>query len=253
VLGEVDVIACEDTRRTGSLLSRSGVVGPRLLSFFAGNEARRLPEVLDLLRAEANVALVTDAGMPGVSDPGFAMVRAAVEAGVDVRVVPGPSAVTAALAVSGLASDRFVFEGFLPRSGRDRGERLAALAEERRTVVLFESPRRVVSTLADLRRSSGERRIAVCRELTKLHEEVLRGTVLDVERELARRADVKGEIVIVLEGASPPVVPEADAVAVAMELVAGGMRKRDAARRAAAGTGVPARALYAALVEATGS
>jgi len=192
--------------------------------------------------------VVTDAGMPAISDPGFAVVRAAVEAGIPVRVVPGASAVTAALAVSGLPSDRFAFDGFLPRSGRARRERVAALRAEPRTVVLFESARRILTTVEELREGLGERPVVVCRELTKLHEEVLRGTLGEVAQELRQRGNVKGEVVVVLAGAAPETTPVEDAVALARELEAGGMRKRDAAREVAARTGASAREIYEHLV-----
>ncbi len=148
-LAAVDVIACEDTRRTGRLLQHIRVRGA-LLSFFQGNEATRVPEIVKILDDQRDVALVTDAGMPGVSDPGYRLVRACLDAGIPVDVVPGPSSVLAALVVSGIPADRFVFEGFLPRSGAPRRERLAALASERRTAVVFESPRRLERTLRDL-------------------------------------------------------------------------------------------------------
>jgi 16S rRNA (cytidine1402-2'-O)-methyltransferase len=250
VLGEVDLIACEDTRRTGLLVSRLGIDRPRMVSFFQGNEARRLGDVVAALDGGRDVALVTDAGMPGVSDPGFTLVRACVEGGIDVVAVPGVSAVTAALAVSGLPSDRFVFEGFFPRTGRARHDRVTAVAEEPRTVVLFESPRRLLATLGELAEAAGpDRRVAVCRELTKLHEEVLRGTLGEVTAMLRARGEVRGEIVVVLEGATtrPGTASRSEAVRIGRELEADGMRKRDAAREAAARTGVSAREIYAAL------
>src|ERR671914_1049218 len=164
-LAAADLVAAEDTRRTGRLLSRFGIKRP-LVSLFEGNERRRTEELLIALRAGNDVALVTDAGMPGISDPGFGLVRACVNEGIDVRVVPGPSAVTAALAVSGLPSDRFVFEGFLPRKAGERRERLRLLAGEPRTIVVFESPLRVATLLRDLLAEAGDRRVAVARELT---------------------------------------------------------------------------------------
>ncbi len=246
VLGEVAVVACEDTRRTGRLLERIGVRA-RLLSYFEGNEAARVPELLALLRAGSDVALVTDGGMPSVSDPGYRLVAACVEAGVPVDVVPGPSAAVAALVVSGLPTDRFVFEGFLPRSGRARAERLAALARDQRTAVLFESPRRTPATLADLAARCGPgRRACLCRELTKLHQEVLRGTLGDLAASMAGR-ELKGEVAIVVEGAPPEAGDLASAVRHAAELAAAGARKREAARTAAAVAGVSASAVYAAL------
>jgi 16S rRNA (cytidine1402-2'-O)-methyltransferase len=249
VLASVDVVAAEDTRRSGSLLRGLGISGPRLLSFFEGNERERLPELLELLRGGADVAVVTDAGMPGVSDPGYRLVAACVEEGLPVDVVPGPSAVLAALVVSGLPTDRFAFEGFLPRSGRARRERLEAVAGERRTVVLFESPHRVAATLRDLLEAGGDRRAALCRELTKLHQEVVRGRLSELLERVAER-EPRGEVTLVLEGAGRPEGDRARALRVASDLVAGGARKREAARRAAAGTGVPASEIYAALVEA---
>jgi 16S rRNA (cytidine1402-2'-O)-methyltransferase len=161
-LARVDLVACEDTRRTGRLLRAIGV-SARLVSFFEGNEARRTEELLAALREGRDVALVSDAGMPGLSDPGGRLVRAAAEAGIEVRVVPGPSAAVAALVVSGLPTDRFVFEGFLPRRASERRARLRALAAEPRTVVLFESPRRVRALLGELVEVLGDRRVALCR------------------------------------------------------------------------------------------
>ena len=178
VLGAADVVVCEDTRRTGRLLQAAGVSARRLLAVHEHNEAQQVPAVVELLRTGSVVAVVTDAGMPGVSDPGERLVRAAVDAGIEVQVVPGPSAAVSAVVVSGLPADRWVFEGFLPRSGSGRTERLAALSGERRTVVLYEAPHRVARTLGDLVGAcGGERRVALCRELTKLHEEVWRGTL----------------------------------------------------------------------------
>ena len=247
VLGEIATVAAEDTRRTGRLLERVGGRA-RLISFFEGNERDRLPELLALLRAGESVGLVTDAGMPTVSDPGYRLVAACADEGIPVEVVPGPSAATAALAVSGLPTDRFAFEGFLPRSGTARRERLAALASEPRTTVLFESPRRVTKTLADLREACGDRRAAVCRELTKLHEEVLRGLLSELAAAIAGR-ELKGEVTIVLEGAPASAGHGTlqDAVELARELVHDGARKREAAKDAAKRTGVPARDVYDAL------
>jgi 16S rRNA (cytidine1402-2'-O)-methyltransferase len=198
----------------------------------------------------SDVAVVSDAGMPGHSDPGYRLVAACVEQGIPVDVVPGPSAAVTALVVSGLPTDRFVFEGFLPRSGRARASRLAALADEPRTVVLFESPRRLEGTLTDLFDALGERRVAVARELTKMHQEVVRGSLSSVKEETAGR-EMKGEVVVVVGGAGERDRSEGDpeeAVRLAASFVTGGARKREAARRAAAETGVPARRIYEALV-----
>jgi 16S rRNA (cytidine1402-2'-O)-methyltransferase len=249
-LAAVDVVACEDTRRTGRLLAAFGIQARKLVSFFEGNERQRVAELVSALREGLDVAVVSDAGMPGVSDPGYRLVAACVEEGIPVDVVPGASAAVSALVVSGLPTDRFVFEGFLPRSGRARSSRLAALADEVRTIVLFESPRRVASTLADLQEALGDRRVAVARELTKLHQEVLRGTLSSVMRETDGR-DLKGEVVVVVEGAPEPVRGAGDtdeALRLARSFVGEGARKREAARRAAAETGVPAGVIYEGLV-----
>lgn len=250
-LAEVALIAAEDTRRTGRLLRELGIEA-RMVSFFEGNEERRVPELVAALRAGDDVAVVSDAGMPGLSDPGYRLVRACAEQGLPVDVVPGPSAAVAALVISGLPTDRFVFEGFLPRAGRARALRLRALSEERRTCVLFESPRRVARTLEDLLETSGDRRAVLARELTKLHQEVVRGRLSEV-LEAVRTRDLKGECVLVLEGAADePADPQAalaEALVRARALVAAGSRKREAARAAVDGTGLPAGAIYLALVE----
>ena len=227
VLGEVDVVAAEDTRRTGRLLQSIGVRS-RLVSFFEGNETERVPQLIEELRAGSDVAVVSDAGMPSISDPGYRLVSACVDAGIAVDVAPGPSAAVAALAVSGLPTDRFVFEGFLPRSGRARRERLDVLAGEIRTVILFESPRRVAATLSDLLAAAGDRRVAVARELTKLHQEVIRAPLSEA-LSLLRDRELKGEVVLVLAGAKDGAGPagmragaKEEAVQVAAELVRSG-------------------------------
>lgn len=247
VLGSVDVVAAEDTRRTGRLLAELGI-RVRLVSFFEGNEADRVPELVRLLRDGSDVALVSDAGMPAISDPGYRLVSACVAEQIPVDVAPGPSAVTAALVVSGLPTDRFVFEGFLPRSGRKRALRLQALAREPRTAVVFESPRRLAITLEELLSACGDRRVAVVRELTKLHQEVVRGPLATVHRELGGTAP-RGEIVIVMEGADDRAGGTPDeAVALARRLIAGGLRRRAAAREAAEATGASARDVYQAML-----
>ncbi len=249
VLGSVDLIAAEDTRRTGRLLAGFGIKG-RLVSFFEGNERSRVPDLVQALREGSDVAVVSDGGMPGLSDPGYRLVAACVEEDIPVDVVPGPSAAVAALVVSGLPTDRFVFEGFLPRSAQARARRLEALGAESRTIVLFESPRRVAKTLLDLRAALGDRRAAMVRELTKLHQEVLRG-LLSALHEALRGRELKGEVVLVVEGAHQDARPGdlSEAVRHAQELARGGVRKRDAAREAARATGVPASRIYAALVD----
>lgn len=250
-LRQVDLVAAEDTRRTGRLLAAFGIKA-RTVSLFEGNERARTQELLDALRGGDDVAIVSDAGMPAVSDPGFRIVRACVEAGIDVRVVPGPSAVIAALVVSGLPSDRWVFEGFLPRRAGERRARLQALRHDERTVVLFESPHRLGTLLRDVLVELGDRPAAVARELTKLHEEVVRGRVAEV---LAALADLepKGEVVVVLEGAPPPEPPAlAELVADALALVEAGMKKRPAASEVARRSGASANEVYEALVRAQG-
>lgn len=242
VLAAAALICCEDTRRTGALLNHAGIRGVPLAICNEHTEAARIPEVLAVLGAGGDVAVVTDAGTPGISDPGERLVLAALDAGHDVTAVPGPAAVLAALVISGLPTGRFVFEGFLPRSGRARAERLAALAGEERTIVVYEAPQRVARTLADLAAALGaERRVAVARELTKLYETVVRGTLGDVDI-----GEPRGEYVLVVAGA--PVVtarPDDDTVRAALrdELAAGASR-RDAAAAVSRRLEVPRRLAY---------
>jgi 16S rRNA (cytidine1402-2'-O)-methyltransferase len=244
-LSAADAICCEDTRRTGRLLQHAGVGRRPLVVVNEHTEAREVPGVLALLSKGERVAVVSDAGMPGVSDPGERLVRAAVAAGHPVEVVPGPSAALAALVVSGLATGRFVFEGFLPRKGTARAERLAAVATEPRTVVLYEAPHRLARTLADLVQACGDdRRVAVARELTKLHEQVWRGSLGEADR-WARDAAPRGEIVMVLEGAPAAPPPGDDTVRGALQdELAAGATPRDAARSVAARLDVPRRRAY---------
>ena len=246
-LAAVDLVAAEDTRRTGKLLAHAGIRA-RMISLFEGNERQRIDELLERLSEGATVALVSDAGMPAVSDPGFRLLRAAVEAGIGISVVPGPSAVTAALVVSGLPTDRWVFEGFLPRRPSERRSRLRALAHDPRTVVLFESPLRVVTLLRDVLVELGDRRAAVARELTKIHEEVLRGRVSEVLAMLLD-SEPRGEIVVVLEGAETPEAALSEMVDEAGRLVRDGMRKREAAAAVARVSGGSANEIYRALVD----
>jgi len=254
-LGQADVVAAEDTRRTRALLSAIGVSAPALVSLHAHNEAGRADELVERMRAGALVALVSDAGMPAVSDPGQRLVRAALDAGLPVTVVPGPSAALTALVLSGLPTDRFVVEGFLPRQGSERRRRLAELAAERRTVVLFESPRRLAATLGDLSAVLGaERSVAVAREMTKRFEECWRGT-LGGGAELFRTRAVRGEVTVVVAGASdlprlaaataPPGLPER-----ATELVLGGLRPAEVAQRLVRELGVSRAEAYAEAVAA---
>ncbi len=245
VLSSADLLCCEDTRRTRALLTHAGISGRRLLSVHARNEEARLPEVLGHLAAGKTVAVVSDAGTPGVSDPGARLVAAAAAAGAEVTVVPGPSAVVAALVVSGLPTARFCFEGFLARRGSDRRRRLEAMATEERTSVIYEAPGRLAATLGDLADFCGaQRAVVVARELTKLHEEVWRGTLAEAVAEFAPR-EVRGEVVVVLAGASPaPPAEAADVVAALRRHVDGGASWRDAASAVAAELGVARRRVY---------
>ncbi len=204
-LTSADVIAAEDTRRLRRLASDLGIpIAGEVLSYYEANERGRVPQLVERMLGGSTVALITDAGMPAISDPGYRLVRAAAEAGVAIRVVPGPSAVTTALAMSGLPSDRWVFEGFLPRGGGERRARLVELSSERRTIVLLESPRRVARTLVELAAAFGADRDAVlCRELTKTYEEVVRLPLGELVAWAAER-EVRGEITLVLGGAQPP-------------------------------------------------
>jgi 16S rRNA (cytidine1402-2'-O)-methyltransferase len=244
-LRSAETICCEDTRRTGRLLQHAGVERPRLVVVNDHTEAREVPGVVARLGRGERVAVVSDAGMPGISDPGERLVRAAVAAGHAVEVVPGPSAALAALVTSGLPAGRFVFEGFLPRKGSGRTERLGAVASEPRTIVLYEAPHRLARTVADLVEACGpDRRVAVARELTKLHEEVWRGSLGDALA-WARAAPPKGEIVLVLEGAPAAGPPNDGALVDALrDELAAGATARDAARAVAARLGVSRRRVY---------
>jgi 16S rRNA (cytidine1402-2'-O)-methyltransferase len=250
-LADADIVAAEDTRRLARLARDLGVeITGRVVSYFEGNEERRTPELVAAAQAGARVALVTDGGMPAVSDPGFRLVRAALEAGVPVTAAPGPSAVTTALAVSGLPSDRFVFEGFLPRRPGERRARLAALAAEERTIVLFEAPHRLAATLVDLVEAFGaDRPAAVCRELTKTFEEVRRAPAGELATWAA--GGVRGEITLVVAGAAPTSAPRPDDARLAEEVgrvEAGGTPRREAIANVARAYGLAKREVYDAVV-----
>jgi len=244
-MAEADVVVCEDTRRTGRLLQAAGVKARQLLAVHDHNEEAQVEVVVARLQAGETVVVVSDAGMPGLSDPGERLVRAAADVGAEVVVVPGPSAAVAALVASGLPTGRFAFEGFLPRSGSGRAERVAALAGERRTVVLYEAPHRLARTLEELRAAFGDdRRVAIARELTKLHEEVWRGTLAEA---VARAAEVepRGEHVLVVGGAPPPPAATDDELAAAVaRLLGDGLSTRDAVAEVAAAFEVPKRRVY---------
>ncbi|MBM3674416.1 MAG: 16S rRNA (cytidine(1402)-2'-O)-methyltransferase [Actinobacteria bacterium] len=251
-LRDADVIACEDTRRTRALLTHAHVPATgRLRAVHAHNEAAAAEKVVAEVTAGLRVAYVSDAGMPGVSDPGARLVSACIDAGLAVEVVPGPSAVITALVVSGLPTDRFVFEGFLPRRGPDRRARLAAIADETRTVVLYESPRRVSATLADLVGACGpDRRAALVREMTKRFEEVRRASLDELARDCP--AEPRGEHVVVVAGASPAPVPDEGAVERAVAAAIGrGCSARDAAAEVARDLAVPKRQAYEIAVRLT--
>ncbi len=244
-LRDADVIACEDTRRTRALLSAFDVpAGNRLRSVHAHNERERAARIVGEIADGLRVAYVTDAGMPGISDPGAELVRACLRDGLTVDVVPGPTALTLALVLSGLPTDRFVFEGFLPRKGTDRRTRLDALASEARTTVVYESPRRVAATLHDLATGCGpDRPVAVVRELTKLHEEAYRGTLGEAAA-LAAAHEARGEHVIVLGGAEHTEVSDDTVVDAVRDALGGGASARDAATAVAAELGVARRRAY---------
>jgi 16S rRNA (cytidine1402-2'-O)-methyltransferase len=245
-LAAADLIACEDTRRVRQLLAHAGVAsGNRLVAVNDHNEASQVRLVLERLDGGETVAVVSDAGMPAISDPGERLVKAATAAGHEVGVVPGPSAALSALVVSGLPTGRFCFEGFLPRKGKARADRLAELASERRTIVLFEAPHRIRQTLDDLVEGLGPlRRVAVARELTKLFEEVWRGT-LEGARARFGAGDARGEFVLVIDGAPPQPEPADETIEGEVQaLLAAGMDKRSAVAEVTQKLDVPKRRVY---------
>jgi 16S rRNA (cytidine1402-2'-O)-methyltransferase len=246
ILGEVDLVAAEDTRRSGQLLRHLGIEPRRMVSFFEGNEAARSEELIGELRAGARVALVSDAGTPGISDPGQRLVARARELGARVEVVPGPSAAVTALVASGLPSDRFLFVGFPPRKAGARRELFARLRSEPATLIFYEAPDRVGETLADLAAALGdERLVAVARELTKLHEEVVRGPLGALAADFSA-SPRRGEHTLVVAGfdeaSAPP--PEVDLESAVRALLAQGLGPKDVAARVAAQTGLARRRIY---------
>jgi 16S rRNA (cytidine1402-2'-O)-methyltransferase len=249
VLREVALVACEDTRHTRRLLEAHGIRTPTT-SYFEHNERSKGERILEALRAGRDVALVSDAGTPAISDPGESLVRDARAAGVDVIPVPGPSAVAAALSVCGLATDRFVFVGFLPAKSGARRKALLGLASEKPTLVFYESPLRVVESLSDMIATLGDREAFLCREATKLHEEYLRSPLSSLRERLAARDGVKGEIVLVVAGAPEAAPASEDPVDLYRRLAAEGRTRREAVKEAARRLGRPAREVYAIVQDA---
>jgi 16S rRNA (cytidine1402-2'-O)-methyltransferase len=249
VLREVSLIACEDTRRTARLLSAHEIHTPTT-SYFEHNERWKGDRILAILREGRDVALVSDAGTPGVSDPGYRLVRDARAAGLPVVPVPGPSAAVAALSVSGLPSDRFLFVGFLPPRAGARRRALEEIAARQETLIVYESPHRATEALADMAAVLGDREAFLCREATKVHEEYRRGRLGELRDELAARGEVKGEIVLVVAGAAEASPPQVlDLHGLFAELTAAGMTRREAVKEAARRAGRPAREVYRELLD----
>jgi 16S rRNA (cytidine1402-2'-O)-methyltransferase len=243
VLGEVDLIACEDTRQTRKLLDHYAISKPTI-SYHEHNEAQRAAELAERLLAGATVALVSDAGMPLVSDPGYRLVRAAIEAGIPVEPIPGPSAALAALAGSGLPTDAFHFAGFLPAKTGQRARALEALKEEPATLIFYEAPHRVLETLEAIAQVLGPRPVVAARELTKVHEEFLRGTAAEVHAQLAARGSIKGEFTLLVGKAVAPAPDDTPAGVAVEELVRAGATRMDAIKQIARRRGLSKREIY---------
>jgi 16S rRNA (cytidine1402-2'-O)-methyltransferase len=243
VMREARLVACEDTRRTAILLRAHGITTPTT-SYFEHNEKWKGERILDVLARGHDVALVSDAGTPGISDPGYRLVRAAQEAGHAVRPVPGPNAAIAALSVSGLPTDRFLFVGFLPARAAARRRALEALGDRPETLVFHESPRRMLEALRDLVDVLGDREAFLCREATKLHEEYLRASLASLRERLAEREEVKGEIVLVVAGCTERPASAEPPEAVFRRHVEAGLTRREAVKRTARELGLPAREVY---------
>ena len=244
-LKEAEIICCEDTRHSGKLLSHFGVSGKKLIVINEHTEYDARDEIVGLVASGKSVALITDAGTPGISDPGERLVVAVVNAGFKVSAIPGPSALTMALVTSGLPTSRFVFEGFLPRSGAERPERLAMATTESRTTIYYEAPHRLIKTLSDLTTACGAvRRVVIARELTKLHEEIWRGTLQDANMRFSE-TEPRGEFVIILEPAKPPAPPTNEELLEAIRAeIAKGVSRKDSAARVSARFGVAKRTVY---------
>lgn len=255
ILRDVALIACEDTRRTARLLAAHDI-HTRTTSYFEHNERWKGDRILSVLREGRDVALVSDAGTPGVSDPGYRLVRDARAAGLPVVPVPGPSAAIAALSVSGLPTDRFLFVGFLPARAAARRRALTEIAGRPETLVIYESPHRVLESLGEMEAVLGNRDAFLCREATKAHEEYRRGTLGDLRDELAARDAVKGEIVLVVAGASAHGIAspggQPDVLALYAELTGAGLTRRQAVKEASRRLGMPAREVYARVLAGPG-
>ncbi len=246
VLREADLIACEDTRQTRKLLEHYGI-SRSLVSYHEHNERRRAGELLARLKAGASVALVSDAGTPLISDPGYRLVEAARDTGIAVVPVPGPSAVVAALTASGLPAEAFHFAGFLPAKRSERLRTLASLRNEPATLVFYEAPHRILETLADLEETFGPRRMVLARELTKVHEEFLRGTATQIRQALSGRPSLRGEITLVVEGAPPGArapASEAELLEAVLRFEQQGLSRKEAIKAAARELGLPKRTVY---------
>lgn len=244
-LQSADVICCEDTRHSGKLLAHFGVTGKKLIVINEHTEYDAREQIVSLVTSGSVVALITDAGTPGISDPGERLVVAVIEAGGNVTAAPGASALTMALVISGLPTSRFVFEGFLPRGGAERSDRLAMATTESRTIVLYEAPHRLAKTLSDLTTACGAmRRVVLARELTKLHEQIWRGTLQDANM-LVAVTEPRGEYVIILEPAKPPAPPTDEELVAAIKAeIAKGVSRKDSAARVSASFGVAKRHVY---------
>jgi 16S rRNA (cytidine1402-2'-O)-methyltransferase len=247
ILGEVDLIACEDTRQTRKLLEHYGIQKPSI-SYHDHNEAERTEELAVRLRSGSTIALVSDAGMPLVSDPGYRLVRAAVESGIPVVPLPGPSAALTALAASGLPTDAFRFAGFLPHKPGQRQKALEAIAEENATVIFYEAPHRILEALEAIEQVLGSRPIVVARELTKIHEEFLRGTAAEIRAELEQRDAVKGEFTLLIGKATEPLPDDTPLPEAVDALVRGGTPRMDAIKLVARRRGLSKRDVYAQLL-----
>jgi 16S rRNA (cytidine1402-2'-O)-methyltransferase len=247
VLREADLIACEDTRQTRKLLDHFNIPKPTL-SYHEHNEAARAAELAEKLAGGVNIALVSDAGTPLVSDPGYRLVKAAIAAGAPVIPIPGPSAILSALAASGLATDSFRFCGFLPPKQGQRRKALEALRQEAGTIVFYEAPHRLMEALVDIEAIMGERPVVVARELTKLHEEFLRGSVAEIRRQLAARPSIKGEITLLIGKPGAIQADPASAVEEVRELEQAGVARMEAVKRVAKARGIPKRELYRRLI-----